>query len=77
MLNFGLLCRVVCEKNVYLSRGPLVFKGGYHARVQNRGKRVVFSQRGTYRPVGVKNGKNQEKGHVFFFFFFLRLMKSM
>ena len=50
--------------NTYVPGGPLVFKGGYHARVQKHGKRVVFhGEASAARPVF--NSKNQEKGYVF------------
>ena len=48
--------------------GPLVFKGGYHARVQKHGKRVVFHGKASAAwPVFrvSKTAKIQKKG-VFF-----------
>ena len=53
--------------------GPLVFKGGYHARVQKYGKRVVFhGEASGARPVFrvSKTAKIKKKG------MFLRLNKK-
>ena len=52
-----------------LSRGgPLVFKGGYHARVKKHGKRVVFYREARVaRPVFrvSKTAKIKKKGMFF------------
>ena len=53
--------------------GPLVFKGGYYARVQKHGKRVVFhGEASAARPVFrvLKTAKIKKKG------MFLRLNKK-
>ena len=52
----------------YTPGGPLVFKGGYHARVQKHGKRVVFhGEASAARPVFrvSKTAKIKKKGMFF------------
>ena len=54
---------------LYRGRGALVFKGGYHTRVQKQNKKRVVFQGKTHTVQAVfrvsKTAKNQEKGYGF------------